>query len=476
MTYIEREYYNNNYSSVDILFAGDYIGTIPFNSPKFETYGDIKTYVDYEFEVEGNTVTLTIDITESTVLIVVEDENIDNYITGDFDLDEFDFAFNNIEEDTETSLKIPFYMPTLTYTNLASSIVYDIDRPNIVPLFDIDSIERFDAYKKDEIITFSHFLDIEFIEEVINEDVRTAAKEARKREAQIFGKGNQVTELPEKQYEYLQSHQIIEKYLSIENKDTVIPVLNWERGHQIVEDIKTILESFVSVAIRISKGHSSFNERLEDIYQEVDGQADNIYLIYDMSNNFADEQYQPLIEEAIKYFAKTIYLGAQVAAKDISLKAGVETNINFIFDNQPLEIFANFQKSNVNLFGYGDYCGFDRKTVTRAMGGRPTARVVLASVDDSKKLLVRRGWDKRDEKKDKYGAVVSYGLINSMNKLMEDIQQGALEGEESRFIDSEYDTDEALKNYYPDRPSPGTLKTMCLRHNYLSVVKNFVLG
>ena len=150
-----------------------------------------------------------------------------------------------------------------------------------------------------------------------------------------------------------------------------------------------------------------------------------------------------------------------------------ETNMNHVSSNKPLEIFSILQKICHNL-SYGDYCGFDRKTITRAVGGRPTARVVLASTDDSMKMLVRRAWDDRDEKKDANGNI-TIGLIHSMTLLMLDIRDKELD--EVRgvpFLDDFYDVDESLHKYYPERPSPGILKTMCLRHNYLTIVNNFL--
>ena len=202
--------------------------------------------------------------------------------------------------------------------------------------------------------------------------------------------------------------------------------------------------------------------------------SDNIHIILDLSNNFALSQYIDTVKNISKNFLNTIYLGAQFGVGDISKKRDTETNMNHISPNKPLEIYSILQKHCPNL-AYGDYCGFDRKTITRAVRGRPTARVVLASTDDSMKMLVRRAWDKRDEKKDQKGNT-TLGIIYSMELLMKDIKEGKLDEENGiPFLDELYDVDESLYTYYPDRPSPGILKTICLRHNYLTVINNFLV-
>lgn len=475
MNYLELELHDEGYESIDVSYGETFIKTVEFKSEKFEKISTGKLYVDHDIEIENYQITLTIEIDKLSILIVLEADSFDAHINGELDLDQFDFIPNLIKNGiinvSKDSLIVPFYMPTVTYTNLASSIVFDIDNPNIVPLFDVDSEVRLDSYQSDDLISFQHFLDLEFMDRITNKKEIDNAIKLRKEEAKIHGSGNQITEKPDREYKYLNTSEIINEYLNIKEKDNVIPVLNWRRGATLINDIKLILESFKNIAIRITTSYSKFNDSLEELKEELQNQISNIYIIFDMNNNFATEQFDQVIESTSVIF-KTIYLGAQFSASDISKKRKdpVETDINHISSNKPLEIFEKLLNETA-IYGYGDYCGFDRKTITRSSGGRPTARVVLASIDKSKKMLVRRAWDNRDLKSNQ-----SQGLIHSMNKLMLDIKNGNLDKQDTVLFLNEkhYDTDEALKDFSPDRPSAGVLKTICLRHNYLSVKNNFM--
>ncbi|RLA73125.1 MAG: hypothetical protein DRG78_22930 [Epsilonproteobacteria bacterium] len=475
MNYIELELHDKGYKSIDIFYGDTLVKTVEIDSKQFKKTSTGKLYVDYDIEVENYQITLTIEINKLSILIVLEADSFDRKFSGNLDLNQFDFIPNSIEDeiqDTEESkLIIPFYMPTITYTNLASSIVFDIDNPNIVPLFDIDSEDRLDSYKSDDLINFQHFLDLEFMDRITNKAEIEEAIKLRKQEAKIHGAGNQITAKPTREYKDLDGSEIIQKYIEIKEKESIIPVLNWGRGDNIISDVKSILKDFHNVAIRVTTSYSKFNDFLKDLKEELKAYTSNIYIIFDMNNNFAIEQFDQLIESTSVTF-KTIYLGAQFSASDISKKRKdpVETDINHISPNKPLEIFEKLLNETA-VHGYGDYCGFDRKTITRSSGGRPTARVVLASVDKSKKMLVRRAWDNRDLKSNQ-----SQGLIHSMNKLMLDIKNGLLDKDNgvSFLNEKNYDTDEALKEFYPDRPSAGILKTICLRHNYLSTKNNFM--
>lgn len=474
MNYIEREFENQKYDYLDIIYGNNFVKTIEL---KEGDQDGLYTYVDYNFQVRENVLNLTIDVTSSTILIVIEDENDENYITGNFNLTDFDFSLYYAKSD-EVDLKIPFYMPTVSYTNLASTIVYDAEEYlNTVPFFDVDSLERFEAYKQDEIITFRHFLDLEFSDKVINKSDIEEAKGQRKIEKQLDG--IQTTRIPDKEHVILDYGEVIDNYNSIENKANVIPVLNWVRGENLIDGIEA-LSDFDCIAIRISSSYGKFLEyAVNEIKIKFSDHLEDFYIIFDMSNNFALEQFEDGIIAAASIFKKVIYLGSPFSAFDISKDRNTETNMNHISYNYPLEIFDFLQnkanKKQFPLLGYGDYCGFDRKTISRSTGGRPSARVVLCSIDTTKMILVRRAWDNMDLKKDSKGNT-SIGLIYSMDKLMLDIQNGVLDSDSgSQFLDEvNYDTDEALKDFYPTRPSPATLKTICLRHNYLSIVKNFM--
>ncbi|WP_309500040.1 hypothetical protein [Sulfurovum sp.] len=475
MNYIEQEFHNDGYSSIDIWYSDDFVSSISLYDEKFIGNNDSKTYIDY-LDIDGSQVSLTIERTNSSIIVVIEDENINGYFNGDFDLNNFEFILNTYEEEIEENdLIIPLYVPTLPYTNLMSSIVYDIDRTNIIPLVDVDSVERLHKYTEDEILVFKHFLDLEFIDKIVNSQEIEKAKEKRKEERKLYGAGKQITELPDKQREDLDNWEIVQQYNSINEKNLIIPVLNWCRGNEISTDINELLGFYSEIAIRVSSSFSSFAIMCDSLIANLPEHfsLSNIYIILDLSNNFVVSQYIDTVRDISQKFENTIYLGAQFGVGDISKKRDTETNMNHVSSNKPLEIFSILQKSCPNL-AYGDYCGFDRKTITRAVGGRPTARVVLASTDDSMKMLVRRAWDDRDEKKDKNGNT-TIGLIHSMTLLMVDIQNGKLDDVKGvPFLDMSYDVDESLCEYHPERPSPGILKTLCLRHNYLTVVNNFL--
>ncbi len=475
MNYIEQEFYNSGYSSIDIWYSDDFIKNISLDDEKFIGNHGSKTYIDYP-DIGGSQVSLTIELSYSSIIIVIEDENVNGYYNGDFDLNNFEFILNTYEDEIEENdLTIPLYIPTLSYTNLMSSIVYDIDKENIIPLVDVDSIERLHKYTEDEIIVFKHFLDLEFIDKIVNSQEIEEAKERRKEERKLYGAGKQTTKLPDKLRENLNGQEIVQQYNAINKKDLIIPVLNWNRGMDIFTDISELLKFYSEIAIRVSTAFSTFATICDSLIEKLPEHfsLQNIYIILDLSNNFVVAQYIDTVRDISQKFKNTIYLGAQFGVGDISKKRDTETNMNHVSPNKPLEIFSILQNNCPNL-SYGDYCGFDRKTITRAAGGRPTARVVLASTNDSMKMLVRRAWDDKDEKKDKNGNT-TIGLIHSMTLLMYDIKNGKLnEVKGVPFMDMSYDVDESLHTYYPERPSPGILKTMCLRHNYLTVVNNFL--
>ena len=475
MNYIEQEFHNDGYISIDIYYLDEHISNISLYDEKFIGKNDSKTYIEY-LDIDGSQVSLAIDRTDSSIVVVMEDENINGYFNGDFDLNNIEFILNKYEDEVEKcDLSIPLYVPTLSYTNLMSSIVYDIDEENIIPLIDVDSVERLQKYLEDEILLFKHFLDLEFIDMVVNSEAIEEAKEKRKEERKLYGPGKQITDLPDKLRENLDDREITQKYLEISPKNLIIPVLNWSRGKEIFTDINKLLEVYGEIAIRVSSSFSSFSETCDSFIEELPKgfSLNNIYVILDLSNNFVVSQYIDTVQIISQKFENTIYLGAQFGVGEISKRRETETNMNHISSNKPLEIFSILQKSCPNL-SYGDYCGFDRKTITRAVGGRPTARVVLASTDDSMKMLVRRAWDERDEKKDSNGNI-TIGLIHSMTLLMKDIKDGKVDEVKGvPFLDDLYDVDESLHEYHPERPSPGILKTMCLRHNYLTIVNNFL--
>ncbi|MBD3797204.1 MAG: hypothetical protein IE887_05610 [Campylobacterales bacterium] len=272
MNYREEEFYNNGYTGIDLYYGDEYVCTVSLFDEKFIGNKKSKTYIDY-LEINGFQFSLTIDLTNSSVIVVIEDENVGSYYqSGEFELDAFEIIPTSyIEEEEEVRVEIPLYVPALTYTNLMSSIVYDIDTPNILPLIDVDSVERFEKYLKDEIILFRHFLDLENVDQVINKEAIEEAKEKRKEERKLYGSGKQQTEIPEKKSVTLTEEEIVDLYSTIVNKELIIPVLTWNRQKTIHQDIFDLKKNnYDSIAIRVNSSFSGFLESSDTLITAIE--------------------------------------------------------------------------------------------------------------------------------------------------------------------------------------------------------------
>lgn len=426
----------------------------------------------------------TFEYNNVTYSIVINSSNIGTYIIVETEEDsdeiyDFEIFIDNKEEyinPKKEELEIKLYVPTLSYTNTTGAVLYEQINEKVIPLIDIETEDKFESYLEDElVIGIRHFLDISSMKEMTNKELREKAKLARKIEKKEHGE--MITLIPNPTEQFIQANAKINYLKKIINKENVIPVFKWDINNGDIDKfesfVRTLISEYDQIAIRVS-AESSFFTNIEKIAKIHD-----IHLILDLNTNFDTVQIKTYIKQSTEHsFVNIIYLGAQFSTDDISI-ARDDTNQNIISSNQPLIVYESIiqDKEITQDIGYGDYCGFDRKTITEMpSGGRGTARVVLASIDDSMKLLVRRGWSNEDITKDKKTGRTKLGYGHSMRKLLQDIAEGELDYEQdSRFMNEEIcDADFSLKDFYPDITTPGVIKTLCFRHNVFSIIHNFI--
>ncbi len=393
-----------------------------------------------------------------------------NIETEDFyyDMNKIEFDLVQIEQ-TEEIFCLDFYMPTLSYTKTTSSLLYGLpDNERLIPLIDITQLNRFNEYKNDELIDYLHYLDLEGIEKITNQEHRDFVIQKRKVEKKE--KGEVITKIPDYEYCNMEFNEITDLLKNIKDKEKVIPCFTWDDKSDI-SNLKAyyneLKDHYSKFAIRIVE----FLNLKKDI-NEI-RRIDDFHIILDMNTNKDIEPIEAIIT-TIKNekFSHIIYLGTPFIAQDLSISSdSVNINSNVIKINTALRV-----KRQLNILGhkdvkYGDYCGYDRRTLIKhPKGGTPTARVILVSLEATETILIRRGWDSRD-KKVGYGGRTLIGSKKSMNRLLKDLYDGKLDFEKNiKYLDkSLIDVDEALKSQYPDNTSAGVLKTWCLRHNIWAI-------
>lgn len=423
---------------------------------------------------EYNDIIYTIEINSSNLgtYVVIETE----YDTDD--IYNFEIFIDTKQEfiNMKQELEISLYVPALSYTNTTSAVLYGQINKNVIPLIDIETEDKFLSYLNDELIVgYKHLLDISSMKEITNKEERDKAKLIRKQEKKEFGKMN--TLIPSPIEKFMQPEHKTNYLKEIIHKENVIPVFKWDENNANIDKLKSfvrvLMNEYGEIGIRVSEV-TSFFENIEEISKIHD-----INLILDLNTNFNRTEIINYVKESIKYsFINIIYLGAQFSADDISISKN-DTNKNLISTNQPLLVFNSIkQDDGIKIdIGFGDYCGFDKKTITELpSGGRGTARVVLSSIDNSMKLLVRRGWDENDISQDTKTGKTKVGYGHSMRKLLKDIAEGELDDHYGqKFMDENLcDADFSLKSYYPDITTPGMIKTLCFRHNIFSIIHNFI--
>lgn len=208
--------------------------------------------------------------------------------------------------------------------------------------------------------------------------------------------------------------------------------------------------------------------------------ANKFTVILDFDTLLNLEEIKNTINEFKKYsFKSIISLSTTFESSDLTISYNnlAEINSNVIKDNFGLiNYFLLTNTPNFEKIGYGDYCGFDRKSLERYVSyAIPSARVVLLSLDKiSKTTLLRRGWDDND--RTMIGGRFKFGWKFSMAKLLHDLHTGKADKEAGiRYLDNEnIDVDSALKDQYPNNTTPANIKMMCMRHNIIAIKNQYL--
>ncbi|MGB3751280.1 MAG: hypothetical protein WA945_06895, partial [Arcobacteraceae bacterium] len=406
-----------------------YRDSINSDSDSF-SYNDIEYDIDINSSSVGTYITIesiedSNDIEEFEILVDIPKENYENFFEEEFE-----------EKD---NLKITLYVPTLPFTGTTSAVLFDMVKDEkIIPLIVIDTIDKLNSYKADEMLDFKHFLDVSSIMDMLNREEREKVKLKRKDEKKEQGK--MITKIPSPKNRFIPLNAKIDELKKIEVKSNIIPIFAWDEKANITDLIsfmkRLVPSEYEDIALRVSYNRTFFDniDKISELQVK--------YLILDLNTNFDVDKIQSYITKIKTYeFENIIYLGAQFNPEDISIKQD-NTNFNVIANHNPLIVFERLIDKDAisNNLGYGDYCGFDRRTITEHQsGGRPTARVVLNSLDKSMKVLIRRGWDESDVTRDKYtDRITKLGYSHSMRQLLCDIQKGKLDKENNNlYMDAE---------------------------------------
>lgn len=478
MSYIEFNSSTRTFgdSQVIIMINGEGIDSFDIPAPIIaEKTKDSLVTIKESFEFNDIIYSIAINSSNIGTYIIIEtDDDSEDIYNFEIFIDNKQEYINPIIED----LEIKLYVPTLSYTNTTGAVLFEQINKKIIPLIDIETEDKFSSYLEDKLVTgIKHYLDISSMKEMINKETRENAKLTRKKEKKEHGK--MFTIIPNPVEKFIKAETKTNYLKNIAHKENVIPVFKWDKNNAKIDNfesfVRTLIGEYEEIAIRVSD-ESSFFSNIDKIVKMHD-----IHLILDLNTNFDTSEIRNYIKESIKHpFVNIIYLGAQFTTDDISI-AKDDTNKNIISPNQPLLVYESIIQDNeiTENIGYGDYCGFDRKTITEMpSGGRGTARVVLSSIDKSMKLLIRRGWSDDDITKDKKTGKLKVGYGQSMKKLLKDISEGHLDYDDygiCRFMNEDIcNADYSLKSFYPDITTPGMIKTLCFRHNIFSIKHNFV--
>lgn len=455
--------------NVMVYYDGEFIES--FQAPAYypeDRHRD--TLHPFESNFEFYDVNFDIEIISSNagVFISISTNDDDSHI--DYTL--FDIALQRDYEDDEdndlmiVTETISQYVPALSYTQTTGALLYGFDEyynSRLIPLFDVDNIDRFQSYKEDSLLCYKHFLDLWEMRDISNKDARE--------EVRLLQENGDKKKMPPKTFEIdpIEKDAILEYYKEVK-AELVIPIVSIKN----LASIATICSSFQqatfpTIALRITairdftSNLKSLSEQLVQFYQ-----PEQIYVIFDVSTNYDTDGLSRIMKETQAFFKieNFIYLGANFNTAGLSIPRD-QCNQNHYAQNNTLNTYFELLKTFPSL-SYGDYCGFDRKTVTRAKG-KPTARVVLSSLSGMNEIVIRRGFDPKDVNENNPKI---QGYRHSMIKLLGDIQAGAIR---RRYLDEDLcDADDALKAYGPVSTTPGKIKTLCLRHNIFSIIHKFM--
>jgi hypothetical protein len=428
----------------------------------------VDTIVEDEFSFDFESIEYQIDVFSSNAgtQITISTEYNDSAI------DDFEMEIEEIPP--EEANKVTYYVPTAPFTKTLSSALYGLaDDTTIIPMIDVENENKFNDYLEDDLVYFTHFLDISSLKYVVNQELREQVKEERKQEKKDIG--HMSTPLPPVEEDVISLDEKVKKYKLIKDKEKVIPVYLWNE-HATISDliyfVQELQEDFPRFSIRILDKNTFLDniKKIKLIYEFI--------IFMDLNTNFNTKNIKTYLDKFLLYFDDIIYLGAHFLSSQMSVPPNA-LNKNHVRENFPMAVYQELLKYFSNL-KYGDYCGFDRKTLSSLpKGGRPSARVILEDLDCSKKILIRRGWDDKDKTISKESGKIRLGVIHSMHKLLCDIQNGVLDQAPQPngniFMDEIIcDADDALKSYCPERTTPGEVKTLCIRHNIISVKHNYM--
>lgn len=443
-----------------IYYDGDLIDSFTVSSYKTEdTYRDSMVSSLEYFNFEGVGFTLEIISSKVGVYIALSTDNDDSMI--DYSL--FDVALDEGEDISDIFATIDTYMPTLSYTDKASSVLYGLEaylaeNKKLLPFFYVENTDRFSVYQNDDLISYEHFLDLWEIQDIANRHEREVVSEAKLTD--------KTQKMPPKEYGPATNSAILELYNNVANKSRAIPVIHI--GYDgVVDNISKLCGyGYEKIALRITSPRLFLDKA-----NELSKNSNIEYLIFDLNTNFDPFGISRIFKDSEAFFRdKTlVYLGANFNTGDLSIPQK-ECNKNHFAINRTLAVYFELKKDFVQLV-YGDYAGFDRKPNTKIIG-KPTARVVLSSLEGEKdEILIRRGFDPRDINQ------FSQGYKHSMIRLLGDIHNGALQdgGLGKKFLNSEeFDADFALKSFGPVSTTPGNIKIICLRHNIFSTINKYM--
>lgn len=457
-------------SNLKIFYDSEFIKeiNIPCFNYKAENYND--SIVLFEDFIIVNGVDITVDIQSSNSGIYLTLSSFDDDSKIDYDL----FEIIIYEEDNDEIIdeildtEIPLYTPVLSYTNTASAVIYGLhdeisQNKQLLPLFYIEDTNRLEAYAIDDLIDYRHFVDIFDIEDIVNkaerEDQKRINKERRKEKQKAL-------KLDEPLKEPMTHNAIIDLYLELTNKTNVIPVYqitdNYFNKDILEADFKKLSLVYDNIALRIIDT-VNFLLNLSEINKCLEIFS-NYYLIFDMNNNFNKNTIKNLINASTK--KNIIYLGSNFESKDLTIQRD-DGNENHQREDKILDIYFNLLDDFDGL-GYGDYSGFDKKTITKFRGSA-TARVILNSLDKTQNtIIIRRGWDERD--KTPNPRITGYKF--SMKRLLKDISENKIN---KLYLNEDIcDADDGLKSFGETTTTPGNIKTLCLRHNIYSIIYRFM--
>ncbi len=475
MNYVEWNFSEVSFGNTSLKIFYNGIFQQEVEVPCFNLSGENydQSIIEFDETLFIDNVNFTIDGISSNSGIYISINCFENDEDIDYDLFDITIIENGDEDEDEDEIidkKISTYSPVLSYTTTASAVMYglnDITEKKLLPIFFIEDTNRLENYLKDDLIDYEHFIDLFEIEDIINKAQR---EEQKKKNKELRKQKIKAKKLDDPIKESMSIDDIIDLYKNIDSNENIIPIYQIKDSdvtEEILANNLTILsERYNKIGLRIVD-QITFILQHQNILNILNKKFDDFYLIFDMNNNFNINTIKNLLN-LVKDQKNLIYLGANFESTDMTI-ARDEGNKNHYREDKVIDIFFELSQYIDNL-GYGDYCGFDKKTITK-FRGMATARVILCSLEKGDNtILIRRGWDKRDLTANPRVTGYKY----SMKRLLKDISEGKIE--EPYLNENICDADSGLKSFGETTTTPGNIKTMCLRHNVYSIIYRYMMN